>query len=312
MNPANQTPRQRFPKALIILFLVLVVAPAIAGLWFLISNWTNGKIVSSGETRRYLLYVPNSYDPNTATPLVFNIHGYAQWPANQSNISNWNDLADEEGFIVVYPMGTGLPLQWATSTAVDDSPEAMKEVVFISDLISQLSALYNIDPQRIYASGLSNGGGMSFMLSCTLADRIAAIGSVSGAYLYPWEGCNPARPVPLIAFHGIDDQVVPYFGGPSQMFDVPFPDIPEWMAEYARRNDCSAESQLPPQGQVTGLRYTDCSENADVVFFMIADGGHSWPGGDPLPKFIVGKTSQEIDATRTMWQFFLDHPLAEE
>ncbi|MBP8857704.1 MAG: hypothetical protein KBG60_06770, partial [Anaerolineaceae bacterium] len=104
MNTARQAPRKKSPKPLIIiLFLFLVVAPAIAGLWFLISNRTNGKIVSSGETRRYLLYVPESYDPDKATPLVFNIHGYAQWPANQRDISNWNELADEEGFIVVYP-----------------------------------------------------------------------------------------------------------------------------------------------------------------------------------------------------------------
>ncbi len=312
MKPARQASRKKLPKALIIiLLLVLVVAPAIAGLWFLISNRTNGEIVSSGETRRYLLYVPNSYNSESPSPLVINIHGYAQWPANQRDISNWNELADEEGFIVVYPMGTGLPLHWVTSTGIEESPESLKEVVFISDLIDQLSATYTIDPQRVYASGLSNGGGMSFMLSCTLADRIAAIGGVSGAYLYPWESCRPARPVPLIAFHGVADEVVPYYGGPSRMFDVPFPNIPDWMAEYARRNGCTAESQLPAQGQVSGLHYSGCNAGADVVFYTIADGGHSWPGGDPLPDFIVGKTSQEINATRTMWQFFLEHPLSE-
>jgi polyhydroxybutyrate depolymerase len=188
----------------------------------------------------------------------------------------------------------------------------MKDVVFISDLIDKLSAEYNIDPQRVYASGLSNGGGMSFMLSCTLADRIAAIGGVSGAYLYPWESCNPVRPVPLIAFHGMEDEVVPYFGGPSKMFDVPFPDTPGWMAEYARRNGCTTENQLPAQGQVSGVQYSNCDANAGVIFYTISDGGHSWPGGDPLPKSIVGKTSQDLDATRTMWQFFLEHPLPEK
>jgi polyhydroxybutyrate depolymerase len=81
------------------------------------------------------------------------------------------------------------------------------------------------------------------------------------------------------------------------------------MAEYARRNGCTAENQLPAQGQVTGWHYTGCNQNADVIFYTIADGGHSWPGGDPLPEFIVGKTSQEIDATRAMWQFFQGHPL---
>jgi polyhydroxybutyrate depolymerase len=271
-------------------------------------NRTNGKIVSSGEMRRYLIHVPDSYDPAKPTPLVFNIHGFAQWPANQQHISKWNDLADKERFIVVYPMGTQFPLRWNSHLPIDISPETQKDVTFFVDMIEKFSREYNIDPDRIYASGLSNGGGMAFVLSCTLSDRIAAIGTVAGAYTYPWEACMRQRPVPLIAFHGLVDQVVPYYGGYAKSISYHLPSISEWIAEYARRNGCIEENSLPINDKVTGVHYTCCDQHADVIFYTIRDGGHSWPGGNPLPKFIVGNTSQDIDATHLMWEFFKAHP----
>jgi polyhydroxybutyrate depolymerase len=271
---------------------------------FRLLNRTNGKLVSAGETRRYLLYVPESYDPAVPTPLVITIHGFAQWPANQAAVSRWNRLADEYGFIVVYPAGTRFPLRWRTW----DGSEAAKDVAFISDLIDKLSSQYNIDPARIYANGISNGGGMTFLLSCKLSERIAAFGSVAGAYNYPWDACNPSRPVPVIIFHGTADPIVPYQGGPSGPSGFTFPSIPEWVATLAQRNGCDEASQaLPASGDVSGIRYTNCA--ADVVFYTIAGGGHSWPGGGYLPKIIVGNTTQDIDASRTMWDFFQQHPL---
>ena len=224
--------------------------------------------------------------PSVPTPLVITLHGFAQWPANQAAVSRWNRLADEYGFIVVYPAGTSFPLRWRTS----DDTGAAKDVAFISDLIDTLSAEYNIDPARIYANGISNGGGMSFLLSCRLSERIAAFGSVAGAFSIPWEACNPSRPMPAILFHGTADPIVPYQGGPAGPSGSIFPSIPAWVAEFARRNGCDASPQdLPASGDVSGVRYTGCL--ADVVFYTIAGGGHSWPGGGYLPKFIVGETT---------------------
>ena len=141
------------------LFLAIVLLVAIA---FRVANRTNGTIISAGEKRTYLLYVPGSYDPSRPAPLVVTIHGFAQWPAHQMQITHWNDLADEYGFIVVYPAGTGFPLRWRIVGGSSSEGNPMQDVTFISDLISQLEAEYNIDPTRIYANGLSNGGGMSF------------------------------------------------------------------------------------------------------------------------------------------------------
>lgn len=286
--------------------LLLVI---ILGAYFLAANKTNGTLVSSGEKRQYLLYVPASYDPNKPTPLVISIHGYAEWPAHQAQISRWNNLADEQGFIVVYPSGLNFPKRWRTMGFARTRGDPQKDVQFISDLIDKLESEYNIDPTRIYANGLSNGGGMSYLLACRLANRIAAIGSVAGAYTYPLDQCSPSRPVPLIAFHGDADPIVPYLGGPSRSFNIPFPSVPDWMQNWADRNQCKTAAPIARQGDASGSAWTDCSQNADVIFYTITGGGHSWPGGNPIPAWIVGKTSQDIDATRVMWQFFELHPL---
>jgi polyhydroxybutyrate depolymerase len=154
---------------------------------------------------------------------------------------------------------------------------------------------------------------MSFVLACKLSERIAAIGSVAGAHLLPWEECRPTRAVPTIVFHGTADHVVPYQGGPSRSFEIPFPAIPEWVNALAQRNGCgNAPQEIPPNGEVSGIQFTNCAFNADVIFYTVAGGGHSWPGGEPMPEFIVGYTTRDIEATKIMWDFFQQHPLTGE
>lgn len=293
---------------IILAILVLIVLIVII-IWSIV-NRTNGQITSGGEKREYLLYVPESYDPNTPSPLVINIHGFAQWPANQMRVSGWNELADQYGFIVVYPSGTGFPLRWRVSADPENPEGPEKEIAFFSDLIHKLTEEFNIDSSRIYANGLSNGGGMTLLLSCRLSDEITAIGSVAGAYLFDIEACMPQRPVPAIFFHGREDRIVPYEGGPSERYALPFPSIPEFVHSYTQQNGCNPDStNVMDTTNIIGFRYSGCSENAAVVFYTIADGGHTWPGGSPLPEWITGKTTQEIDATELMWKFFQEYSL---
>ena len=274
----------------------------------MVANRTNGSITVSGRRRRYLLHVPPSYDGTHPVPLVLDIHGFAQRPANQQKVSRWSDLADQEGFILVHPLGSGLPLRWASHTP--GAPDTTADVRFLTDLLDHLSRDYAIDPARVYVSGLSNGGGMAFVLSCLLSDRVAAIGTVAGLFTYPSDACRPVRPVPLIAFHGTADPIVPYQGGPLRGSLGAAPDVRAWVAGYAARNGCTVEQQLPAQGDVTGTRWTRPEGGfADVVLYTVAGGGHTWPGGRPLPAFITGLTSDAIDATRVMWEFFQEHPL---
>ena len=202
-------------------------------------------------------------------------------------------------------------MSWRTHGEPGDDNDPMLDVTFISDLIDKLENEYSIDPTRIYVNGLSNGGGMSFVLSCELSDRIAAIGMVSGAYLLPWDECRPSRKVPMIVFHGTVDPIVPYLGGPSKAFDLPFPPIPEWIDTLAQHNGCmGAPVEVPATGDVSVTQFVN--RDADVIFYTITGGGHAWPGGDPMPKSIVGYTTQDIDATHAMWDFFQQHPLTDE
>jgi polyhydroxybutyrate depolymerase len=115
----------------------------------------------------------------------------------------------------------------------------------------------------------------------------------------------------MIAFHGTADRTVPYHGGKSWVVPTPFPDIPTWAADWARRNRCSPNPvESAPALDVTCLEYTDCTDDAAVVLYTVKGGGHSWPGGGPLPEWLVGPTSRSIDATSEMWAFFRDHRLA--
>ena len=276
-------------------------------------NRTNGALVSSGEKREYLLYVPKSYDRAKATPLVISMHAAMNWPAFQRKLSQWNKAADENGFIVVYPAGTD-PLHLGPKAWFMDgsrSPSTMPDVRFISEMIDTLETAYNIDPTRIYANGMSNGGGMAFALSCTLSHRIAAIGAVSAAQSLPWSWCADSTPVPMIAFHGAADPFVPYGGAPPGWLNpAPFPNVGTWVANWARRNRCGPNPvDSAVAAGITRREYTNCAENAAVVLYTIRGGGHQWPGGKPIPEWLVGPMTREIDATGLMWGFFREHRL---
>ena len=296
--------------ALALIGLPVVMVP-IEAVSFYSANRDNGSFVSSGEKREYLLYVPRSYDRRRPTPLVISMHGAGLWGAAQKETSLWNDLADEQRIIVVYPSGVGGKgvRVWRAELGAG----LKKDVRFLTELIDTLKASYNIDSTRIYANGLSNGGGMSFVLSCTLSDRIAAVGMVAAAQTMPWSWCTDKRPVPMIDFHGTADPDVPYNGGPSWISPRPFPNVPRWAANWARRNGCGPNPvESTVAADVTRREYTSCADNAAVVLYTIRGGGHTWPGGTPLPEWFVGRTSRSIDATRLMWAFFSDHPLQKQ
>jgi polyhydroxybutyrate depolymerase len=285
------------------MFSALVIA-------YIFLNRTNGAITSSGKTRRYLLHVPASYDASNPVALVISIHGFSDWPANHAHMSQWSKLADKEGFIVVYPSGQKYPKRWQATLAPGSSFEQNPDLVFIRDLIETLQQQYNIDATRIYVNGFSNGGGMSLLIGCEMADVVAAVGSVAGALVQPLDRCDPARPVPMILFHGTADEIVPYYGGPAGRYHTMFPNIPNWARDMAVLNGCNpVAEELPSSVEVSGVRYSSCEQGADVVFYTVHGGGHTWPGGNPLPTFIAGITSNAISATEVMWNFYLEHPL---
>ncbi|HEX4954818.1 MAG TPA: PHB depolymerase family esterase [Thermoanaerobaculia bacterium] len=305
-RPAMKTGKWVLRAVLVIGLPVVAILGASVPFFFL--DRTTGAIVSSGEKREYLLHVPSSYDRARPVPLVISLHGGGSWPAYLENTSRWSELAEEQGFLVVYPAGSDAPKSWHVGRGAG----LMDDVRFLSELIDTLEAAYNIDPARIYANGLSNGAGMTFVLSCTLSDRIAAVGMVAAAHSLPWSWCKDERPVPMIAFHGTADALTSYHGGRSPAFPqrMILPSIPTWTANWARRNRCGTSPvESVVAADVTRLEYTGCADDAAVVLYTVQGGGHTWPGGRPMPEWLTGVTSNGVDATRQMWAFFREHPL---
>jgi polyhydroxybutyrate depolymerase len=153
---------------------------------------------------------------------------------------------------------------------------------------------------------------MSFVLSCTLSHRIAAVGLVASAQLIPFKWCPDRRPVPMIDFHGTSDPEAPYRGGSSWVAPghKGFEDQLAFVASWAQRNRCAPKPRDSViAADVTRRVYTNCANNADVQLYTVHGGGHTWPGGGHHPEWFVGRMSYSIDASSLMWSFFREHPL---
>lgn len=265
-------------------------------------------ITNGGLQRAYILYVPASYTPGTPAPLVFNFHGYTSTSDQQMWYGDFRSIADTAGFLVVHPMGTtdgsGQPhwnVGWTTPTADD--------VDFTSALIDSIAASYDINQDRVYSTGMSNGGFMSFHLACNLSNRIAAIASVTGSIVpATLSACNPAHPTPILQIHGDADPTVPYSGG----FGWSEP-IGSLLVDWAAINNITASpinDSLPdidPSDGSTVVRtqYLDGDNCVDVVHYKVVGGEHTWPGS-VIP---LSGTNYDIDASELIWQFFSQYDI---
>jgi polyhydroxybutyrate depolymerase len=265
-------------------------------------------ITSNGTARSAILHVPSSYDATAGTMLVLNFHGFGSNASQQVLLTNMSAASDTENFIVVYPDGIGAG--WDAGDCCNDLQAGpVDDLQFVKDLLKKLQTDYCIDPKRIYATGMSNGGFMTHYLACEMADVIAAAAPVAGVLGIPQDQCKPARPIPILDFHGTADPVVPYNGGSPSFYPAKqFLSAPVTMNNWRLRDDCfNAPKTTYAQGDATCIRYDGCNANVDVTFCTIDGGGHTWPGGLPVPT--LGKTSTDIDATKTMLEFFRAHPL---
>jgi polyhydroxybutyrate depolymerase len=263
-------------------------------------DWT---LKVGGVDRTVHVHVPNGYDPTKALPVVLNFHGYTSNGAEQNLLARMNDKADAVTFIAVHPEGTGVTPSWnAGACCGDAAANATDDVGFVGKIIDELESKLCVDAHRIFATGMSNGGFLSHRLACELSTRIAAVAPVAGLLAIPT--CNPARPMSVFQFHGTLDPLVPYDGNPS----MGFPSVLQTMSGWAARSGCAVTPrETSKTGDVTCTTYDGCQGGAEVNLCTVTGGGHTWPGGLPVPS--LGYTTTNIVATDAMWDFFVAHPL---
>jgi len=262
-----------------------------------------------GRLRNYMVYLPNNYTGNTSFPLVIYLHSYG-WTAQQGmNYTQLNQVADASDFIVVYP--SAIP-NW--NSVIGDNASAQTpnvgDVGFINALIDTMSNRYSIDLERVYACGYSNGGMMSYKLAFQLSHRIAAIASVGGSIsTSSAESCNPVRPIPVLHIHGTSDTWVPINGSAGRL------SVDQTLSIWTSFNDCvQVDTTILPDLDPTDgctvekVTYTNCSDNSDVVYYRVINGGHTWPGAGPAG-YPAGNTNQDINAGVEIWNFFKNYKL---
>lgn len=241
-------------------------------------------------SRRFRIHVPRNYDDTRAVGVVLAFHGYGGSAAGMEGGSVFSTLADQQDFLALYPQGllnkqTHKPF-WAEIGPID---YGVDDVLFVSDILNDVQQKYCIDARRIYATGFSNGGGVTNLLACRLAGRIAAFAPLSAnAYAIPG-GCHPGRPVPLLDMHGTADPLLPYNGIPTSVHpDWPLPSLSVYMQTWATLDGCRHGPNIfLCEPKVTGMQWTCCQGNVSVVHYRIN-----------------GKTPAGV-----MWQFFSLYPL---
>ncbi|KAF5348364.1 hypothetical protein D9758_010903 [Tetrapyrgos nigripes] len=201
---------------------------------------SNRTLTSGDQKRSYLIHLPQNYDSNKPTPLILSFHGRTQTAKQQEDGSQFSNPSFNPDGIAVYPQG--VDKQWQGDP---DAPKSIDDFKFVSDLLDRLNSEYCIDPKRIYATGMSNGGGFTGLLACdpTVSAKIAAFSTVSGAFYLGVLGapsnalpdCKPARtPIPLLHFHGYVDTQIKYLGGGNGSNRGNTTSIPDYLDRWAK------------------------------------------------------------------------------
>jgi polyhydroxybutyrate depolymerase len=275
---------------------------------------------AGGETRTYRLRVP----PRTGVArapmaLVLVFHGGGGDGRGTERLTRFSELADREGFLVVYP--DGLERNWndGRESWVSNTHRAGRDDLgFVIALIDAIGREYPVDPRRVFATGISNGAIFSHYLAANFAERIAAIAPVVGGIAEPFAPAfKPARPVAVLIIQGTDDPLTPYNGGGiARGARGRILSTDQAIRLWTVRNACQGGEQrreLPDTDPTDGCRvqwsqWSGCRDGADVQLYRMVGGGHTWPGGSQyLPERMIGKVCRDFDATETIWRFFAAH-----
>ena len=242
--------------------------------------------------RQFYIYVGSTYTSNSS--ILFSLHGYTSRGLWNMNYTGFQSIADQEGFIVIYPQGTLLPSTgqthwnvggWTTGSTTDD-------VGFINEIIEFIDDEYSIDQSRIYSTGMSNGGYMSYKLACDLSSKIAAVVSVTGSMTpETFDSCSPTHATSIAQIHGLQDSVVNYYGS---LWSKPIEEVIDFWMSF---NNCS---ETPETIEINGINgggihniYSNCDNQTSVELFLMTNMWHDWPNFD----------NHDIQASTTVWDF---------
>lgn len=264
-----------------------------------------GELYDQGKLRTYYFYTPKSYNPDRPMPLVLVFHGDDGSGRSISNVTRFNELADQKGFIVVYP--DGIDQKWSLR---GNAQGRVDDVLFVSALIDHLQQQINIDSHKVYATGFSRGGILTQALACKLPDKIAGFASVAGslpARLKP--NCQPQTPISMLMINGTNDHDVLYEGDDHTQRGA-LVSISDMVDFWRSHDQCTSSNESPQfsKVQVKSSLYKGCSGNSEVWQLAVVNGGHFWPGGsstdESLNKF---NAKLGLNASETIWNFFQRH-----
>lgn len=265
-------------------------------------------IMHDGIQREYLLYVPSSYTGNSPVPLVLNFHGYTSDYFQQFVYGSFTELAETDNFIIALPQGTKDPYGFRGWNVGKTSIQiTVDDVGFTEALIEEISSTFSIDEKRVYATGMSNGGDLSYVLACQLGDKIAAIAPVAGAMVIgTMLDCSafPQYPTQVLIIHGTEDPsfLAPYDGN-NEIESVE--DVMQFWVKNNHTNKKPRVTSLPDLDPNDGstvehIIYNRGAKRSSIEHMKILGGGHTWPGA----AFIIGPTNMDIDASEEIWKFF--------
>jgi polyhydroxybutyrate depolymerase len=257
-----------------------------------------------GIERHFVLHIPRPARRGRL-PLVVVLHGAGGSGSRMAAGTGFSAEADRRGFVAVYP--DGIDGGWNDGRA----PDATDDVAFVRAMLDTLAGELRTDPDRIYAAGISNGAMFTHRLACELPGAFAAIAAVAGGIpAAAASRCTTGPPVSFIGFNGTADRLVPFEGGGELLSAMAS------AAHWAAVDGCgpSPSSTLrPDRAPADGTRvrrwsWIGCAPGASVVLYAVGGGGHSWPGAAPMHVPLLGRTTRDLSATRTIAAFFLAHP----
>ena len=271
-----------------------------------------GEVAQPDPSRPFEVFTPSSYDPATPMPLVILLHGFGASGELQEAFFQVQPLAEEHGFLYVHPDGTVNQLGsqfWNATDACCGFQTEVDDVAYLTAIIDQVSAEKNVDPDRIYLMGHSNGGFMSYRMACELAGRVAAIASFAGATFADEADCAPSEAVSVLQVHGTADETIAYDGGTTPIINGTYPSALESTATWAEYNGCGTEPSAPgapfdllPEvdgAESSAQSYPDCPDGIDVELWTMAGGPH-------VPTLNLADGSRPM--VEGMVDFLLAHP----